>query len=157
MLIVILLTLCSCFSTRYNKYMEMISKGVLQPEKMPPTERSAYYHGLRAHYQIVVWKLLNNDEVTLNPSNWGWTVENNKMISIVNDIEIAPSCILKVIRCHCKPSSNQCGSNRCSCKRNGINCAPICGQCRGEECLNKEVCRVLMDILLRFIWVFTAL
>ena len=38
--------------------MEMVSKGMLEPEKMPPTQRAAYFHGLRAHLQIVTWKLL---------------------------------------------------------------------------------------------------
>ena len=45
--------------------MEVASKGVLEPEKMPPTNRAVYYHALRAHHQIIIWKLLNSNEIHL--------------------------------------------------------------------------------------------
>ena len=32
---------------RYNKYMDMSCQGVIQPERLPPTERAAFFHGLR--------------------------------------------------------------------------------------------------------------
>ncbi|CAL4124090.1 unnamed protein product, partial [Meganyctiphanes norvegica] len=56
---------------RFRKYMEMVMKGVMEPEKMPPTERAAYFHGLRVHHQILVWKLLYND-----PINWGYKLKD---------------------------------------------------------------------------------
>ena len=28
-------------------------KGIVEPERMPPTKRSAYFHGLRPHQQII--------------------------------------------------------------------------------------------------------
>lgn len=30
----------------------MLCKGILDPAKLPPTERAAYYHGLRVHLQV---------------------------------------------------------------------------------------------------------
>ena len=42
----------------------MCCKGKVEPEKMPPTERVAFLHGLRVHLQIVTWKNLD-DEVCI--------------------------------------------------------------------------------------------
>lgn len=52
----------------------MACKGVFEPAKMPPTDCSAYYHGLKVHLQIFTWKLLEGDSDghTLNPEEWGW-------------------------------------------------------------------------------------
>ena len=52
---------------RLKRYVELMSKEVIQPEKMPPTNRAAFFHGLKAHYQIVVWKMLNDTSMILNP------------------------------------------------------------------------------------------
>ena len=30
----------------------MVCEGVLEPAKIPPTERAAYYHGLHVHLQV---------------------------------------------------------------------------------------------------------
>ena len=117
----------------------MVCKGVLEPEKMPPTERAAYFHGLRAHLQIITWKLLD-DEFQLKPEDWGWQLKNNTLVPTETDNEVAPECLLKVVRCKCKSSSkNQCGSNLCTCRKHGLNCVATCGGCRGEECNNREV------------------
>ena len=43
----------------------MCCKGKVEPEKMPPTERAAFLHGLRVHLQIVNWKMLEDDEVCI--------------------------------------------------------------------------------------------
>ena len=34
-------------------------------------------------------------------------------------------------------SKNQCGTNVCSCKKNGLKCMSACGGCHGEDCNNK--------------------
>ncbi len=43
-------------SLRYAKFMEMVtsSKSPLDPQKLPPTERAAYFHSLRVHLQIIL-------------------------------------------------------------------------------------------------------
>ena len=82
-------------------------------------DRAAHYHGLRAHLQIVIWKLLDSNEIRLNPWEWGWQCKNGgKLSPSTTDSEVAPENILKVIRCNCKESRNQCGTNRCSCRKN---------------------------------------
>ena len=49
----------------------------------------------------------------------------------------APDDILNVVRCKCKQSSrNQCGSNLCSCHKNGLSCVSACGECNGIACYN---------------------
>ena len=35
---------------RHNKNIDLVCKGTISSEKLPPSERSAYYHGLRTHY-----------------------------------------------------------------------------------------------------------
>lgn len=105
--------------------------------KLPPTERTAWYHSLRVYIQVEQWKTLMNCE--LNPINWGWILEKGKLQPIITDQEIAPEELLSVIRCNCKLSSrNPCGSNQCSCKRNGIYCVTACGDCQGINCENNE-------------------
>ena len=32
---------------------------------MAPTDRAPYYHGLRVHLQIVIWKMLGDSDVEL--------------------------------------------------------------------------------------------
>ena len=119
----------------------MSEKGILEPEKMPPTDREAYFHGLRAHLQIVTWKLLDSKVIQLDPREWGWECKNGQSLSpVTTDSDVAPEHILKVIRCNCKESGNQCGTNRCSCRKNGLRCFTTCGKCHGEECENKQVC-----------------
>ena len=56
---------------RYLKSMEYIatSKVQLQPERLPPPERAAYFHILRVHLQIVIWKYLGR--VQIDPRDWG--------------------------------------------------------------------------------------
>ena len=67
---------------RYHKHLDMICRGVLEPEKMPPTERSAYYHELRVHLQVTEWKVFDG-KINLKPEEWGgggnreWHVSSN--------------------------------------------------------------------------------
>ena len=125
---------------RYTKYMAMTCKGIISPEKLPPTNHVAYYHGLRAHYQAIVWMSLR-DECQLNPQDWGWEVVRNMLSPIISNLEIAPANLNNVIRCNCSTSSkNPCSSKICSCKKFGISCVASCGNCRGEDCCNvKEI------------------
>ena len=57
---------------RYTKYMETIasSKSSLDPQKLPPTARAAYFHSLRVHLQVALWKALGNN--AWYPEQWGW-------------------------------------------------------------------------------------
>lgn len=125
------------FIYRYNKFLDEVSssKSGLTPEKLPPTERSARFHSLRVHLQIVIWQTL--DTAMLEPKDWGWKENRTTLSPILTDDIVAPEKLLKYIRCKCKLSSKKpCGGNTCSCRKNGLSCVAACGDCRGENCLN---------------------
>ena len=99
----------------------MAENGLPEPKKMAPINRAAYYHGLRAHFQNVTWKFLDSKEIQLDPREWGWQCKNGQNLSpVTTDREVAPKNTLKVIRCNCKETVNQCGKNRCSSRKNGL-------------------------------------
>ena len=125
-------------SPRYAKFMEMVASAKnIDPQKLPPTARAAYYHSLRVHLQVILWKELITD--SLDPLIWGWKLDNSKLQPIMTDLEPAPESLLKFVRCKCKLSTaNPCGSNTCSCRKHGLKCVTACGDCRGESCRNAE-------------------
>ncbi len=48
---------------RYAKFLEMVSTSkAIDPQKLPPTERAAYFHSLRVHLQVVLWKELKHQD-----------------------------------------------------------------------------------------------
>ena len=54
-------------SLRYVRYMQMVAKGsAIERQRLPPTERAAYFHSLRVHLQVIRWRTLNNDEFDHN-------------------------------------------------------------------------------------------
>ena len=125
-------------SLRYAKFMEMASYGkTLEPERLPSTERAAFFHSLRVHHQVILWRELSNKE--LDPLQWGWKLDGKILMPIMTDLDPAPDNMLKFIQCKCKVSSrNPCGTNVCSCRKNGLKCVPACGDCRGETYNNSE-------------------
>jgi len=124
-------------SMRYTRYMEKARLSAVLPEKLPPTERAAYYHCLRVHFQVVVWTTLGSTDI--EPSEWGWKMEGGRLTPIATDLEPAPSDLLKVIRCNCKSLvTNQCLTNLCTCRKNGLHCITACGHCHGDSCWNAQ-------------------
>ena len=108
---------------RYAKFMEIVSssKATLDPQKLPPTERAAFFHSLRVHLQVIPWKKLTNSD--MDPKQWGWKLEGTVLVPVMTDLDAAPESLLKFVRCKCKLSSkNPCGSNICSCQKNGLKC-----------------------------------
>lgn len=73
---------------------------MISPEKLPPTERAAYFHGLRAHYQVMLWSLI--DDFELDAIDWGWKLHDGVITPVMTDKDIAPEALTKVIRCNCK-------------------------------------------------------
>ena len=66
---------------------------------MPPSPRAAFFHGLRVHHQVVVWKDLS--EVDKEPLRWGWKIENSNYTPIMIDIEAGPPEWLRIVRYCC--------------------------------------------------------
>ena len=87
---------------RHLKYMEYIatSKVQLQTEIFPLTERVAYFHILRVHLQIVIWKYLGT--VQIDPNDWGWEVKGGVFSPLMTELEAAPKELLRIVRCKCK-------------------------------------------------------
>ena len=92
---------------QYYKYMDAVASNSnsLDPQKLPPTERAAYYHSLRVHLQIIVWKKLLNGHDDLNPQQWGWRLDGGVLIPIMTDLDAAPERLLEFVRCKCKLTS----------------------------------------------------
>jgi hypothetical protein len=89
------------FFFRYHKYVDLACKGIIAPEKLPPSERALHYHGLRSHYQIILWSMLE-DDMNIQATDWGWKIQNGAIIPVMTDKETAPEYLTKVIRCNCK-------------------------------------------------------
>ena len=112
---------------------------MLDPQKLPPTERAAYFHSLRVHLQLMLWKNLTHHDAQMDPEQRGWKLEGTVLTPVMTDIAAAPESLLKFVRCKCKLSTkNPCGSNVYSCRKNGLKCVYACGDCRGEGCQNSE-------------------
>ena len=84
---------------RYQKYIDMSCRGNIQPEKLPPTERASYFHGLRVFYQIMQWRYIN-EEVKLYFLEWGWKKSGSSLKPITTDLQYAPSSLQHIIRCN---------------------------------------------------------
>lgn len=78
------------------------------------------YHNLRVYFQVQ--NLKGNDE-DLDPTEWGWEVVNDNVITLTTDKLPAPEHIMKVIRCTCKTG---CRTSACSCKKVGFECSIDC-------------------------------
>ena len=131
---------------RYEKYNEMACRGSVLPEKLPPTHRAAYYHGLCVHYQIMCW---SGKQMSLDPMEWGWRQSENMLVPIKTDLDVAPALLKTIIHCMCKVGpKGQCETNRCTCRKHGLPCLPSCRGCRGESCSNLNVSSILFYILM---------
>ena len=124
---------------RHAKFMENVASCyALDPGRLPPSERAAHFHALRVHLQVSQWKYL--DLKCLKPEEWGWVFHGNTLIPVKTDLQPAPPNLLKYIHCKCKISSkNTCGTQACSCRKNGLSCILACGDCRGKVCQNRLV------------------
>ena len=101
----------------------MVSRGEILPEKLPPTSRVAHYHSLRVHLQVVTWQTFG--KANLDPLEWGWMSKESALHPVMTDEVVAPEDLLKFIRCKCKPNARQCGTNQCSCRRNGVKICSV--------------------------------
>ena len=105
----------------------------IDPAVLPPSPRAAFFHGLRVHHQVLVWKDLS--QVDKDPLRWGWKIENSNYIPVMTDVEAGPPELLKIVRCGCK---GPCGA-RCSCRKAGLKCSSTCKECHGLTCSNAPV------------------
>ncbi|KAG1652165.1 Organic cation transporter-like protein [Nymphon striatum] len=78
-------------------YQAMIAKShVLEPQRLPPTERAAHFHSLRVYLQLTQWTALSTD--TLDLCLWGWKRGERGLEPVPTDNDVAPESILNFIR-----------------------------------------------------------
>jgi hypothetical protein len=80
----------SLSNLRYSKYMDMICRGTIHPEKLPPTERASLFHGLRTFHQIMQWSLHASGH---KAEKWGWVNKNETLVPIRTDLNVAPQSV----------------------------------------------------------------
>ena len=107
------------------------SAGYVSPEKLPPTCDVAVFHSLRTYHQVQEWR--GN---STNPVDWGWVKSGIGLVPIRMEKAAAPESLIKIIRCNC---GGNCKKKTCTCRKNGINCTPACGNCKGITCSNTNI------------------
>ena len=71
--------------------------------------------------------------MSLNPDEYGWTVGVHGYESVRTLDSMAPEELLQLTSCNCH---GDCSTQRCSCKKNSIQCIYACGICKGITCKN---------------------
>ena len=117
---------------RYCKFLQKVqTKSTnLHVQSLPPTSDAARFHSYRTFLQTQLW--LHND---MDPLQWGWEKENNRLVPRKATLPAAPDRLLICIRWSCK---QDCDSRRCTCRKQGLPCTPACGDCRGLCCSNRD-------------------
>ena len=100
----------------------------VQPENLPPTSSAAKYHSLRVYPQVQIWKGESRLGPHLHPQNLGWKAVEGKLLPVQSDKDVSTKALLKVVRCNCKMG---CDTQRCFCRKAGLDCSTGCGECRG--------------------------
>lgn len=79
-----------------------------------------------------VMKWIGKQEM-VDACSWGWFVRNNEYFPKLSDFPPAPWDLLTIIRCKC---TKECGTIRCSCRKNGLPSRDACGQCQESSYVN---------------------
>jgi hypothetical protein len=108
---------------------------------LPPTTEAFSENVKRAHLQTFIWKnALQLQPQKLEPTDYGWMKEASmkslQPTTVPVDTPLAPSNILKMIRCTCS-SETPCKSSRCGCNRANLPCTMFCS-CHSSTCYNEQ-------------------
>ncbi|KAK2709539.1 hypothetical protein QYM36_013266 [Artemia franciscana] len=99
----------------------------VHPQELPSTQAAAKYHSLRVYCQVQIWL-----ENPVDPLRLGWKLQDNEVFApIKTDLPAAPSQLLKIIKCSCHIDG--CDSEKCTCKKNGLECIIACRTCKGSS------------------------
>ena len=83
-------------------------------QRLPPTERAAFFHSLRVHLQVMISKSLG--QCQYDPCSLGWEMKNGVLAPVMTDLNPAPEELLEFIQCKCKVTSmNPCSTSLCCC------------------------------------------
>ena len=117
----------------------LFHKKGFQSEKLPPTEAALILSIKRSHYQSYIW----SSDMTAVPQeldalDYGWKLENNLYVPCTTTLPPAPDAVIELVKCGC--SKTNCGTERCTCKKNSLRCTELCGcSDNDDECLNIHV------------------
>ncbi len=119
-------------SIRYSFLSRKVAtaKSFVTPERLPPTVSATNLHSQSTYLQVMVWMGIGD---AMDPTNWGWGLQDNKLTPIMTKKIPAPESLLKVVRCNC---TTGCVTLRCSCRKYGTDV------CRGVWNLpNRLLCK----------------
>ena len=131
----------SLASIRYNMLCKKVAraKTFVTPERLPPTTSACKFHSLRTYYQVMEWMGCSEE---MDPSEWGWRVEGDKLVPVMTDKSPAPDVLIQIIHCNC---SGGCNTLRCTCRKHGLECTSACGHCQDGNCDNMTNDPVIED------------
>ena len=116
---------------RYSLYVKATAKLSLTSKfvlaSLPPTTAAAKEHSLRVYLQVQRW-LGTQHEAT----DFGWKLHKGNLVAVTTGETAVPEEILNLISCNCKSACR----NACGCRRLGLMCTNLCGQCQGISCTN---------------------
>ena len=69
-------------------------------------------------------------------AEWGWAISDGQLCPVTTESLPAPESLLKIIHCNC---STGCSNMRCGCRKNGLKCTNLCGNCWTTECSNTSI------------------
>lgn len=123
-------TCLSLSDIRYKHFQRSTTKkkSEFKLETLPPTEGAAAQHCLRSFLQLQTW--LGNE---LDPLKFGWKVEDDRFLPVYSAEELIPPAVAETVSCNCKTG---CEKNSCGCRKHGLKCTTLCGNCYGELCAN---------------------
>ena len=123
---------------RYIAYNKTIRRSSLSSafklKSLPPTSRAAHFHVMRTYLQVQQWV-----GCVLEPTEWGWYVEDGMLKPIKSDQAVAPDTLLKKITCGCDTDKGNCG-RACSCRKLSLLCGPGCKCTESEQNCSNAPC-----------------
>ena len=113
---------------------EMFQSKNMEGEMLPPTRPALLPHISRANYI----SMRDKSYITRLPDlpaieESGWRLDQGKYVPVMNLASPAPLAVIELIKCGCKTGC----ASRCSCRRNGLPCTPLC-KCYGKQCTNMQ-------------------
>jgi len=116
---------------RYSLYGKATAKLALTSKfalaSLPPTSSAAREHSFRVYLQVQRWLGMQHEA-----TDFGWKLHNGKLVPVTTSETAVPEDILNLISCNCKTSCR----NACGCRRLGLLCSMLCGNCQGVSCTN---------------------
>ena len=109
------------------------------PERLPPTAFACTFHSLQTYYQVMDWMGCSDE---MDPSQWGWKVEGDKLVPIMTAQKLAPDALIKMIYRNCLEG---CNILRCTDRKHGLECTSVCGHCQDGNCDNMTNDAVMDD------------